>query len=39
MATVVPHGILFRGGEEGKIRQGMLEDDLFNISIQLVVFY
>lgn len=28
MATVVPHGILFRGGEEGKIRQGLLEDDL-----------
>lgn len=28
MASVVPHGILFRGGEEGKIRQGILEDDL-----------
>ena len=33
MATVVPHGILFRGGEEGKIRQGMIEDDLFEAVI------
>lgn len=28
MATVIPHGILFRGGEEAKIRQGIIEDDL-----------
>ena len=33
MATVVPHGILFRGGEEGKIRQSMLKDDLFEAVI------
>ena len=33
MATVVPHGILFRGGEEGKIRQGLLNDDLFEAVI------
>ncbi len=33
MASVVPHGILFRGGEEGKIRQGMLEDDMFEAVI------
>lgn len=33
LATVVPHGILFRGGEEGKIRQAMLEDDLFEAVI------
>lgn len=33
MATVVPHGILFRGGEEGRIRQGLLEDDLFEAVI------
>jgi type I restriction enzyme M protein len=33
MATVIPHGILFRGGEEAKIRQGMLEDDLFEAVI------
>ncbi|TCO70668.1 type I restriction-modification system subunit M [Marinisporobacter balticus] len=35
MATVVPHGILFRGGAEGKIRQGILEDDLFEAIIGL----
>jgi len=33
MASVVPHGVLFRGGEEGKIRQGLLEDDLFEAVI------
>lgn len=33
MASVVPHGILFRGGEEGKIRQGMIEDDVFEAVI------
>lgn len=33
MATVVPHGILFRGGKEGKIRQGLLEDDMFEAVI------
>lgn len=33
MATVVPHGVLFRGGAEGVIRQGMLEDDLFEAVI------
>ncbi|MDY0236422.1 MAG: type I restriction-modification system subunit M [Gudongella sp.] len=33
MATVVPHGILFRGGAEGRIRQGLLEDDLFEAVI------
>ncbi len=33
MASVVPHGILFRGGEEGKIRQGILEDDLIEAVI------
>ncbi|MDH8676734.1 type I restriction-modification system subunit M [Fusibacter bizertensis] len=35
MATVVPHGILFRGGAEGSIRQGILEDDLFEAIIGL----
>ncbi len=28
LGVVLPHGILFRGGSEGKIRQGLLEDDL-----------
>ncbi|MFC9973138.1 N-6 DNA methylase [Spirillospora sp. NPDC127200] len=26
-ATVMPHGVLFRGGEELKIRKGIIEDD------------
>jgi len=25
---VLPHGVLFRGGAEGKIRQGLIEEDL-----------
>lgn len=33
LATVVPHGILFRGGEEGNIRKGIIEDDLFEAVI------
>jgi type I restriction enzyme M protein len=28
MGVVLPHGILFRGGAEGRIRKGILEDDL-----------
>ena len=28
MGVVVPHGVLFRGGQEGEIRKGILEDDL-----------
>lgn len=35
MATVVPHGVLFRGGAEGKIRKNMLQDDLFEAIIGL----
>ncbi|SEV93319.1 type I restriction-modification system subunit M [[Clostridium] fimetarium] len=35
MASVVPHGVLFRGGTEGKIREGMLKDDLFEAVIGL----
>ncbi|MTI71436.1 MAG: type I restriction-modification system subunit M [Firmicutes bacterium] len=35
MATVVPHGVLFRGGAEGKIRKKMLQDDLFEAVIGL----
>jgi type I restriction enzyme M protein len=27
VATVMPHGVLFRGGEEGRIRTGLLKDD------------
>jgi type I restriction enzyme M protein len=35
MAVVVPHGVLFRGGEEGKIRKGLLEDDLIEAIVGL----
>ena len=35
MAVVVPHGVLFRGGSEGRIRQGILEDDLIEAVIGL----
>src|SRR5690606_30464408 len=28
MATVIPHGVLFRGGAEKEIRRGMLQDDV-----------
>ena len=35
MATVMPHGVLFRGGEEKKIRQGFIQDDLLEAVIGL----
>jgi type I restriction enzyme M protein len=35
MATVMPHGVLFRSGEELKIRQGFLDDDLIEAVIGL----
>ena len=31
----MPHGVLFRGGAEGKIRQGIVEADLFEAIIGL----
>src|SRR5690606_3333527 len=34
-AVVMPHGVLFRGASEGKIRQGMLEEDLVEAVIGL----
>ena len=33
IATVMPHGVLFRGGEERAIRAGMIEDDLLEAGI------
>lgn len=41
MATVVPHGVLFRGGAEAKIRSGFLKDDLVEAIIGLPknIFY
>ena len=35
VGVVMPHGILFRGGAEGKIRKGMVEADLFEAIIGL----
>lgn len=41
MATVLPHGVLFRGGAEGKIRTAILKDDLVEAVIGLPqnIFY
>ena len=33
--VVMPHGVLFRGGSEGKIRRGVVEADLFEAIIGL----
>lgn len=35
VATVMPHGVLFRGGAEGEIRQKIIEDDLLDTVIGL----
>lgn len=35
MATVMPHGVLFRGGDEKKIRVGLIKDDLLEAVISL----
>ena len=35
VGVVMPHGILFRGGAEGRIRRGILEADLFEAIIGL----
>ncbi len=35
VATVMPHGVLFRGGAEGKIRRAIIEDDLLDTVIGL----
>ncbi|WP_119672159.1 type I restriction-modification system subunit M [Deinococcus sp. RM] len=35
MVVVVPHGVLFRGGAEGKIRASMIEDGLLDAVIGL----
>lgn len=41
VGVVMPHGVLFRGAAEGRIRQAMLEDDLFEAVIGLAsnLFY
>ena len=35
LGVVMPHGVLFRGSAEGKIRQGLLQEDLFDAVIGL----
>ncbi len=35
LATVMPHGVLFRGGAEQAIRRGLLQDDLVEAIISL----
>jgi type I restriction enzyme M protein len=35
VAVIVPHGVLFRGGAEGKIRQQLLEENLIDAVIGL----
>jgi type I restriction enzyme M protein len=35
VATVMPHGVLFRGGDEGRIRSGLLDDDIIEAVIGL----
>src|ERR1051326_1392263 len=41
VATVVPHGVLFRSGKEGTIRQGLLDADLVEAVVGLApnIFY
>ena len=41
VATVMPHGVLFRGGAEKEIRKGFVEDDLLEAVIGLPpnIFY
>ncbi len=35
LGVVVPHGVLFRGGAEGRIREGILRDDLMEAVVGL----
>ena len=35
VATVMPHGVLFRGGAEGEIRQRIIQDDLLDTVVGL----
>ena len=41
LGVVMPHGVLFRGSAEGRIRQGLLEEDFFEAVIGLApnLFY
>src|SRR5206468_4709818 len=35
MATVMPHGVLFRGGEEGRIRRKLIDNDHIEAIVSL----
>lgn len=35
VAVIVPHGVLFRGGSEGKIRQALIEENLLDAVVGL----
>ena len=35
VAVIVPHGVLFRGGAEGKIRRALLEENLLDVIVGL----
>jgi type I restriction enzyme M protein len=35
LGVVLPHGVLFRGGAEGRIREGLLRDDLIEAVVGL----
>ena len=35
VGVIVPHGVLFRGGAEGKIRQRLIEENLLDAVIGL----
>lgn len=35
VAVIVPHGVLFRGGAEGRIRQALIEDNLLDAVVGL----
>ena len=35
VGVVMPHGVLFQGGAEGRIREGILKADLFEAVIHL----
>ena len=41
LGVVMPHGVLFRGSAEGRIRKGLLQEDLFEAVIGLApnLFY
>ena len=37
VAVIVPHGVLFRGGAEGRIRKALIEENLLDIVVGLPV--